>query len=52
VEHYARGGDDRSNISADMKPLKLSEQEKNELVAFLHALTGRRPPVTTPLLPQ
>ena len=52
VDHYARGGDDRSNLSGDMKPLKLSEQEKNDLVAFMHALTGRRPAVTTPLLPQ
>ncbi|MEJ8836603.1 cytochrome-c peroxidase [Ramlibacter sp. AN1133] len=52
VEHYARGGDDRSNLSGDMKRLDLSEQDKSDLVAFLHALTGRRPPVTTPLLPQ
>jgi cytochrome c peroxidase len=51
VEHYARGGDDRSNISADVKQLHLSEQDKNDLVAFLRALTGRRVPVTAPHLP-
>jgi cytochrome c peroxidase len=52
VEHYDRGGDDRSNLSGDIRPLKLSDQEKNDLVAFLHALTGKRPAVTLPLLPQ
>jgi cytochrome c peroxidase len=51
VEHYARGGDDRSNISGDVKPLQLSEQDKSDLVAFLRALTGRRVPVTAPELP-
>ena len=52
VDHYDRGGDDRSNLSADMKPLKLSEQEKNDLVAFLRALTGKQLAVTLPQLPQ
>jgi len=52
VEHYVRGGDDRSNLSGDMKALDLSEQDKSDLVAFLHALTGKRPAVTAPLLPQ
>jgi cytochrome c peroxidase len=51
VEHYARGGEDRSNISADVKQLALSEQDKSDLVAFLRALTGRRVPVTAPNLP-
>lgn len=52
VEHYARGGDDRSNLSPDMKQLNLSEQDKSDLVAFLRALTGKRVAVTTPQLPQ
>jgi cytochrome c peroxidase len=52
VEHYARGGEDRSNLSPDMKQLNLSEQDKSDLVAFLRALTGKRTAVTAPLLPQ
>jgi cytochrome c peroxidase len=52
VDHYVRGGDDRSNLSADMKKLQLSEQEKDDLVAFLRALTGKQLAVTVPQLPQ
>ena len=52
VDHYARGGDDRSNLSQDMKKLDLSERDRNDLVAFLHALTGKQMVVTTPQLPQ
>jgi cytochrome c peroxidase len=52
VEHYVRGGDDRSNLSASMKPLNLSEQEKDDLVAFMKALTGKRRDVLLPQLPQ
>jgi cytochrome c peroxidase len=52
VEHYARGGDDRTNISADVKKLTLREQEKDDLVAFMRALTGRHLVVTAPQLPQ
>lgn len=52
VEHYVRGGEDRSNLSADMKELKLSEREKSDLVAFMRALTGRHVPVVAPQLPQ
>jgi cytochrome c peroxidase len=52
VEHYVRGGDDRSNISAEMKPLQLSEQEKEDLVAFLKSLTGRHSAFVVPQLPR
>lgn len=52
VDHYVRGGDDRSNLSASMKPLDLSEQEKNDLVAFMKSLTGKSRPITVPRLPQ
>jgi cytochrome c peroxidase len=40
VEHYARGGDVKTNLSPNLKPLQLSEQDKADLVAFLGALTG------------
>jgi cytochrome c peroxidase len=52
VEHYVRGGDDKSNLSPTMKPLTLSEQEKDDLVAFMKALTGSRKPFAVPQLPQ
>lgn len=52
VDHYVRGGDDRSNISPDMKPLKLSEQDKEDLVAFMKSLTGRPTAFVLPELPR
>lgn len=52
VEHYDRGGDDTSNLSANMKPLDLSERDKEDLVAFMRSLTGSRPTVALPALPQ
>jgi cytochrome c peroxidase len=52
VDHYVRGGDERSNLSGSMKPLNLSEQEKDDLVAFMKSLTGSRKPVAVPQLPQ
>ncbi|HEX6706491.1 MAG TPA: cytochrome c peroxidase [Albitalea sp.] len=52
VEHYVRGGDDKSNLSPTMKPLNLNEQEKDDLVAFMKALSGQRKPIAVPYLPQ
>lgn len=51
VEHYARGGEVKTNLSPDMKPLNLSQKEKEDLVAFLQALTSDPAPVTVPVLP-
>ena len=52
VEHYARGGDDRSNVSKDVRTLPLSEQEKADLVAFMKTLTGPTRSASIPALPQ
>jgi len=52
VDHYVRGGVDHSNLSTSMKPLDLNEQEKQDLVAFMQALTGRTKAVVVPNLPQ
>lgn len=52
VEHYNRGGDDKSNLSKDIRPLNLTSAEKDDLVAFLTALNGRPTSVTIPALPQ
>lgn len=39
VRFYNRGGDKKDNLSKDMKPLNMTEQEIWDLVAFLYALT-------------
>lgn len=52
VEHYARGGDDKTNLSGNMKPLTLTEQEKGDLVAFMKSLSGKKKALTVPQLPQ
>jgi len=51
VEHYDRGGVDRPSRSDEMSPLGLSEEEKQDLVAFLLTLDGDDPAVTVPVLP-
>lgn len=51
VDHYVTGGVVTPDLSPNMKPLNLTEQEKADLVAYMQALTS--PPVTfeLPLLP-
>lgn len=39
VEHYNSGGQNFINKSSEISPLNLSEAEKNQLIAFLMALT-------------
>lgn len=52
VEHYNRGGDDKGNLSQDIRPLNLTSTEKADLVAFMMALNGRPITVAIPALPQ
>jgi cytochrome c peroxidase len=52
VEHYARGGDVKDNLSPNMKPLELSAAEKRELVEFMRALTSAPRVVAVPALPR
>ncbi|MBX5495427.1 MAG: cytochrome-c peroxidase [Bryobacteraceae bacterium] len=40
VEYYNKGGNKNKNLDERMKPLNLTDQEKKDLVAFLHALSG------------
>lgn len=40
VEHYDKGGIKNQWLHQDVRPLKLSKQDKTDLVAFLHALNG------------
>ncbi len=52
IDHYDRGGDDKSNLDPNIKPLNLSGQEKQDLVEFMKSLTGKQEPVTVPELPR
>ena len=52
VEHYNRGGDDKGNLSKEIRPLNLNSAEKDALVAFMMALNGRPIVVAIPTLPQ
>ncbi len=40
VDHYVGGGEVISNVSPNMKPLSLTDREKHNLIAFLHALSS------------
>ncbi len=51
VEFYNQGGVANPHLDAHIKPLELTEQEIDDLVAFLKALTGQHawdPPAETP----
>ncbi|NRF70675.1 c-type cytochrome [Aquincola sp. S2] len=52
VEHYARGGDDRRNLSPEVRKLNLSAAEKADLVAFMKTLTSPVKSASVPALPQ
>lgn len=51
IEHYDRGGDVKSNVSANIRPLGLSGAEKDDLAQFLLSLTGEPRIVAIPRLP-
>ena len=52
VEHYSTGGIDRPSRSELIKPLKLTAEEKADLVAFLKTLTSNLSPTAMPVLPR
>ena len=51
VEHYAKGGVNRANLSPNMKPLDLNKEDKEALVAFMRALSSPQKPMSYPQLP-
>ena len=51
VEHYDKGGTPNPALDKDMRPLKLTPQEKADLVAFMKALSGEPIKVALPELP-
>lgn len=48
IAFYDRGGNKNRYLAKEMRPLKLTPQERDDLVAFLEALTGEVTPVTPP----
>lgn len=51
INHYNDGFINRPSLSANMSKLSLTEEEKADLLAFLHTLTSKDEPVTVPVLP-
>lgn len=51
IDHYIDGGKGKPDLSPDMKPVKLSKQEKAYLIEFLNTLNEAETPVTVPVLP-
>lgn len=52
VDHYERGGDVKTHLSPNLKPLDLSSREKQQLVQFMKSLSSEPLNVTVPRLPQ
>ena len=52
VEHYNKGGTKNELLSDKMRPLKLTEQNKKDLVNFMKACTGSVPRVERKRLPE
>ncbi|MCI0508124.1 MAG: c-type cytochrome [Gammaproteobacteria bacterium] len=51
IDHYVRGGDDKSNLSPNFKAAELDEAEKQDLKEFLKTLTGQPREIAVPHLP-
>lgn len=52
VDHYEHGGRQRPSLSDEMRPLKLTAQDKRDLVAFMKSLTSDDEPVSFVQLPR
>lgn len=51
LQHYVSGFDDRPSLSPLLAPVNLDDQEIDDIIAFLNALTGNTKIVTLPILP-
>jgi cytochrome c peroxidase len=52
LAHYNGGGIDRPSRSDEIKPLGLSNQEGDDLVAFMLTITSEMAPTAVPVLPR
>jgi cytochrome c peroxidase len=51
IEHYEKGGKSRPSLSPEMKRIKLSKQEREDLLAYLGTLRGPPLQSESPRLP-
>jgi len=51
VEHYVKGGEIEKGLDPNIFKLSLTEQDKQDLVAFMKSLTTERKPFRLPILP-
>jgi cytochrome c peroxidase len=51
VAHYLSGGEKRPSISPQLRRVKLSAEEFNDLIEFMKTLTGTKQVVSLPVLP-
>jgi cytochrome c peroxidase len=51
VAFYAKGGEVKTNLSPEIKPLNLTGEEQKQLVSFLQALSSPQKPFVLPELP-
>lgn len=52
IDHYAKGGVVKTNLSPNMKSLGLDKREKSALLVFMQALSSPQAEVVLPNLPQ
>ncbi len=52
IEHYVLGGENKTNLSPNMKKSNLNKIEKQRLLSFLNMLSSPNKPITLPILPQ
>ena len=52
IDWYAKGGHANPHLSEKVKKLDLTQQDKDDLLAFMHALTSDFPPIETGRLPE
>jgi len=51
VKLYAKGGESKTNVSEDLATIKLNNQEMDDIVAFMQALTSPPIKVVLPVIP-
>jgi cytochrome c peroxidase len=51
VRHYEAGGIQRPSLSPLMKPFKITDEERQDLLAFLQSLTAEKTETPVPVLP-
>lgn len=51
IVHYEVGIVDRPSLSPELVPLRLTDEERADLVAFMHTLTAEKQEASLPILP-